>query len=112
MKTKSSILYLINRRDDGRGPFGHVWRPVTVTKEDWIVYIRIQKTGSQTFWQTLQQSFDSNIWGRPRQVKYTSCDKTPISLLDKVPMVFVESVNAVFFVVINVFVLQKSNFVR
>jgi len=54
--------------DDGRGPFGSEWRPVSLTAADWVVYVRIQKTGSQTFWQTLQQTFDGGVWGRRGQV--------------------------------------------
>ena len=51
--------------DDGRGPFGGVWRPVAdLDRDDWVVYLRVQKTGSQTFWQTLQQTFDGSVWGR------------------------------------------------
>jgi len=53
--------------DDGRGPFGGEWRPITdLGKDDWVIYLRIQKTGSQTFWQTLQQAFDGRVWGRNR----------------------------------------------
>jgi hypothetical protein len=54
---------------DDRGPFGDVWKPVKLTKSDWMVYLRIQKTGSQTFWQTLQQSFDGEVWGRHSSVR-------------------------------------------
>jgi hypothetical protein len=52
-------------KDDGRGPYGTRWRAVKdMGLQDWLVYIRIQKTGSQTFWQTLQNSFNGQIWGR------------------------------------------------
>lgn len=47
-----------------RGPFGETWRKVLLERDDWVVYVRIQKTGSQTFWQTLHNNFDGSVWGR------------------------------------------------
>mmetsp|Transcript_21068 Transcript_21068/g.24899 ORF Transcript_21068/g.24899 Transcript_21068/m.24899 type:complete len:239 (-) Transcript_21068:97-813(-) len=61
-RSDSNVLFL---EDDGRGSYGYQWRPIDKVKlDDWFVYIRIQKTGSQTFWQTLQNSFDGRVWGR------------------------------------------------
>lgn len=55
---------------DGRGPYGMTWRAVSdLSQDDWVVYLRIQKTGSQTFWQTLQQEFDAGVWGRKQTVR-------------------------------------------
>ena len=49
----------------GDAPLGKVWAPVlNLTRGDWLVYLRIQKTGSQTFWETLQGNFRSGaLWG-------------------------------------------------
>ena len=38
------------------------FRPQRLRKSDWLVYLRIQKTGSQTFWQIIQKEFKSSIW--------------------------------------------------
>lgn len=58
-------------KDDGRGPYGMTWRAVSdLSQDDWVVYLRIQKTGSQTFWQTLQQEFDASVWGRKQTVRH------------------------------------------
>ena len=57
---------IVTTLPEGAGPRGGVWAPVTELQgDDWLVYLRIQKTGSQTFWQTLQQSFRGGaLWGR------------------------------------------------
>jgi hypothetical protein len=69
-RTESTAPVFDVGKDDGRGPFGMMWRAVSdLSKDDWVVYLRIQKTGSQTFWQTLQQVFDVKIWGRRQTVR-------------------------------------------
>ena len=46
---------------------------VSLRKEDWVIYLRIQKTGSQTLWQTLVDVFDGKVWGQQRCVKGPFC---------------------------------------
>ena len=49
------------------------WRPVEITKDDWVVYLRAQKTGSQTLWTTLLDVFDGGAWGPRRCVRGPFC---------------------------------------
>ena len=49
------------------------WRPVDITKDDWVVYLRAQKTGSQTLWTTLLDVFDGGAWGPRRCVRGPFC---------------------------------------
>ena len=35
--------------------------PLRLSPDDWLVYLRIQKTGSQTFWSTLQKEFKGEV---------------------------------------------------
>ena len=49
------------------------WRPVEITKDDWVVYLRAQKTGSQTLWTTLLDVFDGGAWGPWRCVRGPFC---------------------------------------
>ena len=92
-------------RDDGRGPFGTKWRPVSdLSRDDWVVYLRIQKTGSQTFWQTLQQEFDAGIWGRKQTVR--NCIYSMLDVFDfkaLLQCVALNSARKVYFVDSSVF---------
>ena len=54
-------------------PQQHAWRPVDVKKDDWVVYLRVQKTGSQTLWTTLLDVFDGSVWGMRRCVRGPFC---------------------------------------
>ena len=38
------------------------WAPVTLDADDWIVYLRVQKTGSQTLWLTMIETWDGSLW--------------------------------------------------
>ncbi|KAK7248836.1 Rho GDP-dissociation inhibitor [Aureococcus anophagefferens] len=42
----------------GRAP----WAPVALEAGDWVVYLRVQKTGSQTLWMTLVDAWDGSLW--------------------------------------------------
>jgi hypothetical protein len=44
------------------GGGGGVFAPLRVAPTEWLVYLRIQKTGSQTFWATLQKEFRADVW--------------------------------------------------
>jgi len=41
---------------------GGVFAPTRIAPNEWLVYLRIQKTGSQTFWSTLQKEFRPDTW--------------------------------------------------
>jgi hypothetical protein len=46
----------------GGGGGGGVFVPTRIAPNEWLIYLRIQKTGSQTFWSTLQKEFRADIW--------------------------------------------------
>lgn len=54
-------------------PSTKVWEPIKLSPEDWVVYLRVQKTGSQTLWLTLLKQFDGSVWGRRQCPKGPFC---------------------------------------
>lgn len=74
-----SSPYVRATADSGASPLAAAladlppWAPVELTRHDWIVYLRVQKTGSQTLWLTLIQSFDGHVWGDTRCAKGPFC---------------------------------------
>lgn len=49
------------------------WSPVKLTKDDWMVYLRIQKTGSQTLWLTLIEAIDGRVWTNKKCARGPFC---------------------------------------
>ncbi|KAJ8601447.1 hypothetical protein CTAYLR_005947 [Chrysophaeum taylorii] len=57
----------------GSGENSTTWKPIALGREDWVVYLRVQKTGSQTLWLSLVDAFNGRVWGRPRCAKGPFC---------------------------------------
>lgn len=85
---RSTTANATGERHGGRATMNSsalLWAPVVnLTSADWVIFIRIQKTGSQTLKDLLSSSFDgSRLWGRHFCQRGLFCCKDCASFVKK-----------------------------